>query len=59
VNSGGVDCWRCGERIEVGEAWDLGHDDVDRSRWRGPEHARCNRAAAARRRNRARPSRAW
>ena len=28
-------------------AWDLGHDDYDRSIYRGPEHARCNRSAAA------------
>jgi hypothetical protein len=39
-----VDCARCGERIEPGEPWDLGHDDVDRSRYTGPEHRRCNRS---------------
>jgi hypothetical protein len=57
VAAGAVDCWRCGKRIEVGEPWDLGHSDADRSRYRGPEHAYCNRAAAARRR--AMPSREW
>lgn len=50
VEAGEVDCWRCGERIRPGEAWDLGHDDHDRTIYRGPEHAgRCNRAAAGRR----------
>lgn len=49
VATGQVECWRCGELIEPGQAWDLGHDDDDRTRYRGPEHAaRCNRAAAGR-----------
>lgn len=52
VASGGIRCWRCGELIRPGEAWDLGHDDDDRRRYRGPEHARCNRATASRRRRR-------
>src|SRR5689334_19563531 len=44
-----VDCWRCGEHIEPGEPWDLGHDDGDRTQYCGPEHAyRCNRSAAGR-----------
>lgn len=49
VASGTVICWRCAQRIRIGEAWDLGHDDNDRTIYRGPEHAGpCNRAAAGR-----------
>lgn len=44
-----VDCWRCGHLIVPdyslrGDGWDLGHDDHDRSVYRGPEHRSCNRA---------------
>jgi hypothetical protein len=48
-------CARCGEPIEPGEAWDLGHDDIDRRLYSGPEHARCNRGAP----NRNVTSRQW
>jgi hypothetical protein len=49
VAKGTVTCWRCGQRIQPGEPWDLGHDDHDRTITRGPEHAaRCNRSAAGR-----------
>ncbi|OOB91232.1 hypothetical protein B0T42_07315 [Rathayibacter sp. VKM Ac-2630] len=49
VKTGTIRCWRCTELIGAAEAWDLGHDDLDRTITRGPEHAgRCNRAAGGR-----------
>ena len=49
VAAGLVRCWRCGRRIRPGEAFDLGHDDIDRGRYRGPEHVACNRGTSSRR----------
>jgi hypothetical protein len=43
-----VFCWRCGHRVFADSAWDLGHDDHDRSRHRGPECENCNRRAGGR-----------
>jgi hypothetical protein len=46
-------CWRCltqGQRTPIDpKAWHLGHDDGDRSRYRGPECVPCNTATAGRR----------
>ena len=49
VQTGGVTCWRCAQPIRPDQRWDLGHDDHDRTRYRGPEHIGCNRATAGRR----------
>lgn len=43
VQAGEFDCWRCGEAIQPGTPWDLGHDDLDLEQYRGPEHQRCPR----------------
>jgi len=37
-------CARCRNQIYPWTAWDLDHDDNDRSRYIGPSHASCNRA---------------
>jgi hypothetical protein len=44
--------------IPPGAAWDLGHNQ-DRTRWTGPEHARCNRSDGGRRRLRGAQTRSW
>lgn len=49
VASGHVRCWRCKQPIDPTKEWDLGHDDQDRTKHRGPEHPACNRATAGRR----------
>jgi ribosomal protein L24E len=48
VAAGRARCSRCGELIEPGESWDLGHVDGS-TLYAGPEHRRCNRATAAHR----------
>jgi hypothetical protein len=53
VAAGTVRCVRCGEFIAPGESWDLGHSELDRGTWSGPEHSDGNRG---RRRCAARPS---
>lgn len=37
VAAGLATCWRCGQPINPGEPWDLGHDD-NRTMTMGPEH---------------------
>lgn len=49
VDTGTAHCWRCGGWIDPRSAWHLGHDDDDRSLYRGPEHERCNTSAAGKR----------
>lgn len=56
VAAGKATCWRClaqgrtpaEARILPGQPWDLGHDDHDRTKYRGPEHVSCNRSAGGR-----------
>jgi hypothetical protein len=49
VEAGLVDCQNPAclmptRRILLGQDWDLGHTP-DRTKWTGPEHAKCNRSA--------------
>ena len=57
VDRGEAYCWRCGLWIDPNGPFDLGHDDDDRSIYRGPEHVHCNRATAGRRQPK--PARRW
>ena len=45
----GQPCARCGRPIWTKADAQFGHDDRDRSRYRGLEHVRCNEATAGRR----------
>lgn len=65
VNAGRVECSaphcmaeaRPGgtRRIAPGAAWDLGHDETDRTRYKGPQHAECNRGQSRRSPTKQRP----
>lgn len=59
VRAGKATCWRCEQPIAANAPFDLGHDDHDRTRYRGPEHVRCNRATAGRRTPACDNSRPW
>lgn len=48
VEAGHVNCWRCKQPITPTSLWHLGHDDVDRTIYRGPEHVDCNCATSGR-----------
>ena len=50
---------RCGKWISPNEPWDLGHDDTDRTKYRGPEHRACNRGAPDQAEVPRRQSREW
>ena len=39
-------CWRCGGAIHQGTRWVVGHDDIQVTLIRGPEHHACNSRAA-------------
>jgi hypothetical protein len=45
-------CWRCGRWLGPGMEMHAGHDDHDRTVYRGPECGTCSRNTAARRGNR-------
>lgn len=47
VATGHVRCWRCRGPLDPA-AWHLGHDDHDRTRYRGPECVPCSTATATR-----------
>jgi len=46
VDTGQINCWRCGKRILPGQKLHLGHNDKDRRKYNGPEHQACNVRAA-------------
>ena len=59
VDAGIAHCWRCGRWLDPEQPWHLGHDDHDRSLYRGPECVPCNTATASRRASQPRRSRVW
>ena len=51
IAAGRASCPQCGRRIDPADAWDFGRSP-DRSGYRGPEHAACDRARRAPRQTR-------
>lgn len=47
VAAGDAHCWRCGRWLAPDEPFHLGHDDHDRTIYRGTECVGCNLKAAA------------
>jgi hypothetical protein len=54
VSTGKAKCWRCGEKLPPSSAWDLGHDDDDKTIYRGIECLKCNRSTSTRKAERER-----
>lgn len=56
VDAGHAYCWRpnCRRWLDPAKPWHLGHDDYDRTIYRGPECVRCNTSHAAKLGNAAR-----
>lgn len=52
VASGRAHCWRCGRHLPPGSTAHAGHDDHNRTIYRGPECPPCNLKSAARKGNR-------
>lgn len=52
VDAGVATCWRCHDPVLPAQPWDLGHDDDDRTIYRGIECIPCNRSTATRRKER-------
>jgi hypothetical protein len=48
VDAGAAECWRCGDPVPPGSEWQLGHDDDDRSKYRGVECIPCNEGTGGR-----------
>lgn len=48
VDAGAAECWRCTKPINPGDDWQLGHDDDDRSKYKGIECVKCNESAGGR-----------
>lgn len=52
VATGQAECWRCHDPLAPGQPFDVGHDDHDRTIYRGPECLPCNRSTSTRRKHR-------
>jgi hypothetical protein len=48
VDAGAAECWRCTKEIKPGDEWQLGHDDHDRSKYKGIECVKCNESIGGR-----------